>query len=367
MFSRFESIVYRSLLLAATTSGLSGCYLFRSGGGRHELKHIEARIPAAMQADVETLRQRGAAIPKAQCKVICADVIKTHLGGDFSGCELIEPQPALLCPVSGVGVPLPATATERPGQPISQQLCQAACGVIPEQSTCSWGRPDSVLCIIHYHHPMQSGRRPKGFLDEGAPTGGTAEWFARCASLEAAAVVAFAELHAELVLLGAPTPLQKECLLALEDEQRHARLMTQLARLGGAEPELPRIRRTPMRDRLQLACDNVAEGCVRESFGAISALWQSVASSDPVVRAAMAQIAKDETRHAELALSLDAWLCGLLDRAERRQVATARQTAYAELRRELGSAEASPDPILALPSGARAQQLLDEAMGVAGM
>lgn len=369
MFSRFESIVYRSLLLAATTSGLPGCYLFNTGEW-HDLKRIETSIPAVLQSEMRALRQSGAVIPKKQCKALCADVIKTHSGGDFTGCEWINPQPAILCPGTGLAVPLPtsatALATENPGQPISQQICEEACGNVQGQSTCTVSRPDSVLCMIHYHHPLQSGRRPKGLLDEGAPPGGAAAWFALCASLEAAAVVAFAELHEELVLLGAPAPLQRECLLALEDEQRHARLMTELARKGGAEPEPPQIRRVPARARLQLACDNAAEGCVRESFGAISALWQSVTSSDPVVRAAMAQIAKDETRHAELALSLDAWLSGLLNRVERQQVATARQTAYEELRHELGSTETTPDPILALPVGAQAQHLLDETMSELG-
>jgi hypothetical protein len=86
-----------------------------------------------------------------------------------------------------------------------------------------------------------------------------------------------------------------------------------------------------------------------------------------MVRSAMAQIAQDETRHAELALALDAWLSTTLDRAERWQVATARRSAYEALRRELRSTESAADPIPGLPSGAQSKHLLDEAMGVVGM
>jgi hypothetical protein len=50
-----------------------------------------------------------------------------------------------------------------------------------------------------------------------------------------------------------------------------------------------------------------------------------------VIRAAMARIARDETRHAALAFQVDAWLRGRLGRAARGRVSVARQRALGDL------------------------------------
>lgn len=61
------------------------------------------------------------------------------------------------------------------------------------------------------------------------------------------------------------------------------------------------------------------------------ATWQAVAARDPEIRAAMARIARDETRHAALAFEVDAWLRKRLDPSVRARVAEARRDAFAEL------------------------------------
>jgi hypothetical protein len=91
----------------------------------------------------------------------------------------------------------------------------------------------------------------------------------------------------------------------------------------------------PLRSRVALALDNAVEGCVRESFGALVAQFQAEHATDDEVRRAMARIADDETRHAELSWALHAWLWSGLDETERAVVREAQLAAAARLRHEL--------------------------------
>jgi hypothetical protein len=204
------------------------------------------------------------------------------------------------------------------------------------------------------------GRRPAGLRQAaiGARCS-VGRWLANAAHLEAASVHAFAVLGDELAGHGAPRALIAQARRARRDEARHARMMTRLARAHRAAPpavDVPRARRRPLVD---IAVENAAEGCVREAFAALLALWQSRAAADPEVRATMAALAPDEVRHAELAFAVDAWARPRLDRNERRRVDTARARAVVELR----AAVNDPDPdlvrALGLPDAARAVALVD--------
>lgn len=64
-----------------------------------------------------------------------------------------------------------------------------------------------------------------------------------------------------------------------------------------------------------LAIDNAIEGCVRETLGAIEAVWMAEHSPDPEIRSVMRSIARDEERHAALAWRIDAWVRGHVDAA----------------------------------------------------
>ena len=55
------------------------------------------------------------------------------------------------------------------------------------------------------------------------------------------------------------------------------------------------------------ATSAVKEGCVGETLAALQAGEQLAAATDPAVRAALATIAADEARHAELAWRTVAW------------------------------------------------------------
>lgn len=256
------------------------------------------------------------------------------------------------------------------------EICKTAAGM-------SWRRPDmcslmlpqsadpqvnvspdsnQLVCRYHISEVMAAGRRPSGLQPHRAiDREPTAAWLADAARLEAAAVIAFRELHDELSQIDAPMALRAACILAISDERRHADTMRQLARAAGREPASPIIKPSPPRSIFALARDNAVEGCVRESFGALEATWQSQTASHPAIRSAMAQIAQDEARHAELAFALNTWLQDRLTPAEREQISAAQRDACQQIWRELG-ARLSTTPALGLPDGALGQALFHEMM-----
>jgi hypothetical protein len=196
---------------------------------------------------------------------------------------------------------------------------------------------DCILC-------PGAGRRPRGLR---APRGASAHttraarsatastaapsalghYFATLAYLEAASVTAFDELGRCLDALGAPPALRREAARAASDERRHARVTRRLARRFGGAPERPRVSRSCTPTLEDLLVENVVEGCVGESYGALVAMWQAERAGDADVADAMRGIAADEARHAALAWSLLRW-------GAQRLAAPARQ----RLRRELGAA-----------------------------
>jgi hypothetical protein len=117
------------------------------------------------------------------------------------------------------------------------------------------------------------------------------------------------------------------------------------------------VRALPVRSLGALARENAREGCVRETFGAMIAAHQAAHAADAVTRDAMAAIAVDESRHAQLAWEVDAWARATLPRDEARAVARARRDAATKLLRDLGRGEvpAGVAQTLGLPSAAAAQ------------
>lgn len=155
------------------------------------------------------------------------------------------------------------------------------------------------------------------------------------AHLEAASVLAFRTLAAELAAHGAPAQLIADCLAATQEEVTHAAVMTALARARGATPLAATMSPRALPSLLQLALDNEVEGVVRESFGAVQALVGAERARAPDVRSAMKAIAAAEASHAALSRRIAAWLDSQLTCEERREVASARRDAIAQLRREV--------------------------------
>lgn len=204
------------------------------------------------------------------------------------------------------------------------------------------------------------GRRPPGLHAPGALDARdlAGAWLARSAWLEAASVPAFHHLAAELRALGAPAALVRGALAAAADEVRHAAVMTALAHRYGARP--PRVEVTLPRPRglAEVAIENAAEGCVRETFGAVLALWQAHTAADPKVRAAFRVIARDEARHAALAWAIDRWAAPRLAPEATAQVAAARAAAICQLQ---DSNETRAIAALGLPSATAARGLVARA------
>ncbi len=191
------------------------------------------------------------------------------------------------------------------------------------------------------------GRCPPGLA---APTAAAhassplGAWLAACAHLEAASIDAFDILATELGAHRAPRRLIAAARTAARDERRHARVIGRLAARHGSVPPRVRITRGAARDIESIALENAAEGCTRETYAALIAYRQARVAADPEIRAAMAGIARDETRHAALAWAVDAWANAQLGPAAHKRVREARRQAGERLLGE--TAVALPPPLL---------------------
>ena len=171
-------------------------------------------------------------------------------------------------------------------------------------------------CMTSY--ACHTGRRPSALVRTDVRARElVGRWAAEAAQLEAASVPAFEILAAELRAHDAPPALIARALASADDERRHARMMSSLARAHGATPGPVRVVVRAPRDLEEIARENAVEGLVREAYGARVALD--------------AAIAADEQRHADLAADVHAWIRPRLSYAARRRVDEARDVARAQL------------------------------------
>lgn len=173
-----------------------------------------------------------------------------------------------------------------------------------------------------------AGRRPEGYKRKKPPRATADELLAyldEMQALEAASIPAFLRLAQELADHGAPAGLIARAQQAADDEVRHAAGFARLRETLGADPLVtPTISTTlATRSLAELALENAVEGCVRETFGALLAHYQAATATDDDLRQLLVTIAEDETRHAELAWDLRAWLDLHLDTTERARVLAA--------------------------------------------
>jgi hypothetical protein len=201
-----------------------------------------------------------------------------------------------------------------------------------------------------------AGRRPEGFVLEGSAKS-AADYIATMATLESAAVLAFRDIAHTLFVMNAPQDLQRRVREATRDEIRHTRTMRELS----AEQPPTTVRRTAyvLPSRQEFACHNMAEGCVREAFGAMVAAHQAAHAQDLGVRRAMLVIAQEERAHAELSWDIAMWLDQSASAEERQRVQEAHTNALDELARDLGTV--LPDHVtrdLGLPTRAQAEAML---------
>lgn len=243
-----------------------------------------------------------------------------------------------------------------PGVVLSSPVCNPICS---NNFGCKVLSVTESTVTVQCQPGCAVGRRPAGLGGSAScDTRAAGSYFAEIAHLEAASVTAFRILRDELRLQGAPKRLVRAAGRAARDEIRHARATGALARRFGAQPRVPVVAPTQPRSLEAMALENAIEGCVRETYGALLATRQAELATDPVVRAAMMRIARDETRHAALSWRVGRWLEARLDPSAKRNVARAKQAAAAEL---IGALANEPEVSFAaaagLPSPAEATRL----------
>lgn len=248
-----------------------------------------------------------------------------------------------------------------------EPLCSTARSALEERgewmTDCKvrfFGSDAEVTMVLGTGCPVE-GRRPTGLREVAgfAARDRAGAWLAEAAWLEAASIHAFVELARELKARGAPARLVRAALAAAQDEVRHTEVMTQLALRYGAKPQLPVVAAAVPRTLAAMAIENAVEGCVRETWGALCALWQASTAQDRQVRRVYAEIAKDELRHAQLAWAIDAWCTPQLDDVARAKVAMARQLAAQQLLE--GHRSLAELPALGVPSPLQARGMLERA------
>lgn len=176
------------------------------------------------------------------------------------------------------------------------------------------------------------GRHPAGIVHtDFSELHGSGGYLARMAHYEAASVSAFVHLAEELDDLGAPLHFVETAKKAAREEVVHAHAVAALARKRGAIAPSPRLKPPPLRTLEEVAAENATEGCVREAFGALVGLYQSVHAKAPDVRATMDMIAEDEVSHAAFSFSLHQHFGARMDDESRQRVEQQREQALAQL------------------------------------
>ncbi len=306
MARAFRRIV--ALTIASPLATFAACHAGDDDAPRGDASTHDAAVEAGDESDAPD-----------PCSPVEIDgaYIEGDAGSD--GCSTFRVLPCGLPPDAGVKSCLPSldVCLEACGPDLlfycqlAPVVCSAEAGVFVDADTI-------VECISC---GGSSGRRPLGLcapsLSKRTPTG---DYFAAMAHLEAASVRAFRDLARWLGAMDAPARLVGAARRAAADERRHARAAGKLARRFGGAMARPRVRPSPQPSLVALLEDDVVEGCVGETFGALVASWQARRAGDRHVATAMRRIAKDETRHAALAWEILAWGYALGSRAERARV-----------------------------------------------
>lgn len=354
--------------LLATAPGCAGTTTARSADAGHDAPSIDGPtrdvntvdIPPLIDAPVvDAPDARADVIEEGSCGMCGCDftgrlegtgpIVAAHCQGDEAdaGADGSAPDPAtceLRCDracggvmVSGFGIFRPWSLPTSSGAP----------------GTCARANATTVRCVAY----VPCGRRTEGQRDlaEDDTVGG---YLRRAAWLEAQAVGAFDRLTEELTAHGGPDALVRAARRSAREEARHAERLRALCDRRGLRavptPEAPRA----VRPLAEVAVENAAEGCAGETWGALLAMHQAATARDPEVRAAMADVARDEARHAALAWAVHRWALGTLDEAASKRVERAADEAWDALER----AVCVDPPVhlaapLGLPDGATALRL----------
>lgn len=172
-----------------------------------------------------------------------------------------------------------------------------------------------------------------------------AAWLAD-ALLEHASVAAFARFSLELLAIGAPPSFVADAHRAALDEIEHARLCFALGSSPGEVkgPSALSLDGIVPRARLdEIAAATAEECCAGETFAALVAARALEGTTHPAARDALARIAEDEARHAELGWRFVAWAAARGGDDVRRAVAAGFARGIDRVRRAEGTVFEDPE------------------------
>ena len=201
----------------------------------------------------------------------------------------------------------------------------------------------NIQCDGQITEYMCKGRRPMGYQEV---SGG---YFARAANLEAASVIAFIELAAQLQKWKAPHAFIVRCLQAAEDERRHTKIMMTIAQQYTQSIPALQIERQPS-DLFSMALHNATEGCIHETWSALEAHLISHSAKTPELRSAFAVISREESAHAQLSWDLHHWFCEQLTEEQVKQLQRAQRLALQQLPNQIASGVIDSPVVLGLHS-----------------
>ncbi|NUO51408.1 MAG: ferritin-like domain-containing protein [Polyangiaceae bacterium] len=214
-----------------------------------------------------------------------------------------------------------------------------------------------AMQLVRCYYPSR-GRMFAGYVDL-PPEQTELEYYVRAHRQEAAAVVAFERLAAELDQHGAPDSLVAAARNAADEERRHAAMFRceaeALAAVLGMNIDLDADCPTelPVRSLLDVLVENASEGCVNETYAAVVATHQAAHAPTPRLRATLQSIAAEEQGHAALAHRIHQWGISTLSTNEAASIDRALEGARDNLRcrmaaTEQGLALGEPEPELAV-------------------
>jgi hypothetical protein len=133
-----------------------------------------------------------------------------------------------------------------------------------------------------------------------------------------------------------------------------------MARRFGAEPSRAIIEPPPHRSLFAFALENEIEGCVRETFGTLTGMYQARFAEDARIAAMMSVIARDEARHAALSQRVSTWARRMLSTQQVHSLDSARDAAFARAQNDFLHAPLTAwQRALGLPTADASRALLD--------
>lgn len=227
---------------------------------------------------------------------------------------------------------------------IAQRMPRVATWVLPAllvgcaSTSCGWGRPlrsrgRQVFPELRQGSDWTAGAQPSRHGLDAATCAALEALWLHDAQKEHASVPAFARISWMLAAVGAPADLTAWAHRAALEEVEHAQRCFALAagyggRAHSVEP-MPDLLLSGLElrgDPLQtLMRESLEDGCQLEEFNADVAADAARHCSEPVTRAVLEQIAREEASHAALSWALLEWALARAPEQGRRELALAEQ------------------------------------------